>query len=545
MLHRGTRAMRLALALTAAFILAAAFWSGHIASAQELNWTGRITSLPAGGLLGTWNVAGRTFNATAATEFRQDKGPFAVGVCVEVEYVGASEPYNATKIASKSSDDCTAATPTPSQTPSATPSTTPSVTPSATPGAEVERYGRIDSFPAGLVGSWVVGGVTYTANNASEFKQENGAFAAGVCVKVHALTATTPATIREIETERDYRCGGQGGATPEAEIYGVLQSFPATLIGEWNVGGQVYVADAGTEFSQRNGPFAVGMTVKVHFSTDSAGVSRAREIETKYASDSGGRDDDGSGSFEGAEGHAYGIADSVPAGLVGAWSIGGVSYTATASTQFEQSDGALVNGARVKVEYYLGGGGERIAKKIESTSDTGGATAPGSTKVFGFVEKMPTGGLVGVWTIGNVDYTAGAGTKFKENNALLGVGAYAAVEYFVQNGQRIAHEIEAHVPPGAGPQTRVGTIDDKGGANGAASAADNAAALAADAATWVIGGVPYRVIPATAFNDTFGALDVGGTVVVNSYPAADGALVATQIRGVTLTTSLFIPVVRR
>jgi hypothetical protein len=405
----------------------------------------------------------------------------------------------------------------------------------------VERYARVESFPAGLVGQWVVGGVTYTAGSASEFKQENGAFAVGVCVKVHALTTTSPAAIREIETARDFRCSAQGGGddgTVEAEVYGVLQSFPANLLGEWNVGGAVYVADAGTEFKQENGSFAVGVTVKVHFTTGAAGANRAREIETKFAGDDNGSDDDGNGSYEGAEGHAYGIADSVPPGLVGMWNIGGVSYTATASTRFGQSDGALADGARVKVEYYLGSGGERIAKKIERTDDNGGATDAANTKVFGFVDKMPAGGLVGTWTVDNVDYVAGAGTKFKEENALLAAGGYVAVEYFVQNGQTLAHEIKAHVPPGAGAQTQFGTLDDKGGARGAGTAA-------AVAATWTIGGVRYSVIPATMFNDTFGALDVGGTVIVNSYPAADGTLVATQIRSVSLTTNLFIPAVRR
>ena len=141
----------------------------------------------------------------------------------------------------------------------------------------MERYGRIESFPPDLVGAWVVGGITYNATAGSEFKQEDGAFAAGVCVKVHALTTTTPATAREIETARDYLCGGTagtgetGGTAGEGEIYGVLQSFPANLIGEWNVAGMTYVAGASTEFVQANGQFAVGVTVKVHFSTDADG----------------------------------------------------------------------------------------------------------------------------------------------------------------------------------------------------------------------------------------------------------------------------------
>ncbi len=65
------------------------------------------------------------------------------------------------------------------------------------------------------------------------------------------------------------------------------------------------------------------------------------------------------------------------------------------------------------------------------------------------------------------------------------------------------------------------------------------------ATTWVIGGVSYSVIPATNFNDYFGSLNVGATAVVNSYKAADGTLVATQIRSISLTTNLFVPVIRR
>ena len=543
--HRVTRAARYAFATIAAIIFATAIWTGHTASAQQLNWTGLITTMPAGGSAGQWVVGGRTFTATAATDIREDKGPLGTGVCAEVEYVGTAEPFSATKIASKNSDDCGTATPTPTATPSPTPGggcevgcePAPTVTPSATPNGEAERYGRIDSFPANLIGEWVVDGVTYAATASTEFKQEDGSFAVGACVKLHALTTTTPAALREVETERAYRCDGQSGAGAEAEAYGVLQSFPANLIGDWNVGGMIYVADAATEFNQEGGPFATGITVKVHFSTDSAGVNRAREIETKFANDDDGSDDDGNGAYEGAEGHAYGIADSVPDGLVGAWSIGGVSYTATSATKFEQSDGPLVNGARVKVEYYLGAGGERIAKKIESTSDDGGAAAPANTKVFGFVNEMPAGGLVGTWVIDNVSYEAGAGTKFDESDAVLGVGAYVAVEYSVVNGQKVVHEIEAHVPPGAGPQTQFGKIDDKGGAT--------LAAASVRASTWVIGGVQYSVVPATSFNDFFGTLDVGSTAVVNSYTAADGSRVATQIRGVSMTHSLFIPTVRR
>ena len=517
--------------------LCALLWSGHVAWASEANLVGRVSTMPSGTLIGTWVVQGISFVTNGSTEFRQDKGAFAVGGCVEVEYVGAVQPFAATKIASKNGDDCSI---------SGTPTSTPSVTPS--PGIEQEAYGQVESKPTnGLAGAWVIAGVPYNAPASAEFKQRSGPLVVGACAKVHYATNTTPFTVRELESRPATDCGGAvptPGATPSAtpvsgsqgELYGVLQSFPTGLIGNWNIGGMTFVANASTEFKQERGSFMVGATVKVHFTVDSSGANLAREIETKFANDDNGHDDDGNGSFEGAEGHAYGLVESFPTNFTGAWRIGGIDYTATANTIFAQNDGAFAVGKQVKVEYYLGADGSRTARKIESTGDNGGATAPTRFKLFGFVKQMPANGLVGQWVIDNIAFVATTGSQFKPNNGLLGLGAYVAVEYSVQGGVNQVHEIETHIPPGAGPQTAIGRIDDKGGALTAA---------AVQATTWTIGGTSYTITPATDLNDLQSALDVGKTAIVNSYTAADGTLVATQVRGITLVASIYMPLVRR
>jgi hypothetical protein len=623
------RTSRHILAVIASVLLGAALWTGQAALAQEANWTGLVEVMPAGGGAGQWTVGGRTFAADAATELRQDKGPLAVGVCAEVEYVGTVAPFQATKIASKSADNCAAPpTGTPSETPTATPSETPTppalereaygtvtampapgfvgnwivggVTyaapagtefkqeagpllpgacvkvhyrdtttpftareietrvasdcdggatpdpsatpaPTATPTDEVELYGRVDSLPAGLVGPWTIAGVAYNATAATEFDQEDGPFAVGVCVKLDARTSTAPATLEEVETERDYRCGGPGSGAPggvagEGELYGLLQSFPTGFIGTWNIAGMSFVVTTTTELDQDAGPFVVGNTVKVHFTTGAGGVNLAREIETKLANDSDGSDDDGNGAFEGAEGHAYGVIDSMPANQAGVWVISGIGYTATAATRFEQNDGALALGARVKVEYFLNAAGGRTADKIETTNNDGEVEAPGHARFFGFVRLMPANGLMGDWTVDDANFVAGPTARFKEEHGLLGLGAFVAVEYAVVNGVNQVHELETHVPPGAGPLAGIGTIDDKGGTLAAASTR---------ATTWVVGGVSYAVTPATDLNDVQGALAVGSTAVVNSYPAGDGSRIATQIRGVTLGERVFLPAVVR
>lgn len=550
MFHRTNRTLpgRVALFVLIGILSSALLWSGRVAWAGDTNLVGRVNSMPTGTLIGTWVVQGVSFVTTSSTDFQQDKGAFAVGGCVEVEYTGAVQPFAATQIASKNSDDCNlSGTPTGTATPDGT--STP-VTPGATPSPENEQeaYGQVTSKPtSGLVGTWVIGGVTYNAPASAEFKQRSGPLVVGACAKVHYAGAATPFTVREIESRPASDCGGAvptpgatPGATPvsgsEGELYGVLQSFPTGLVGNWNIGGMTFVANASTEFKQERGSFTVGATVKVHFTVDSSGANIAREIETKFANDDNGSDDDGNGSFEGAEGHAYGQIESFPATLTGAWRIGGIDYTATASTRFAQNDGTFAVGQQVKVEYYLGADGSRTARKIESTNDNGGATAPTRFKLFGFVKQMPASGFVGQWVVDNITFVATTSSQFKAENGLLGLGAYVAVEYFVQDGVNQVHEIETHIPPGAGPQTTVGRIDDKGGALTAA---------ARQATTWNIGGVTYTITPATDLNDVQGTLEVGKTALVNSYTAADGTLVATQVRGITLVAAVYMPLVRR
>lgn len=580
------------------FMLLATAWSSQVAQADQSEWKGRIDAMPASGLQGDWVVAGKSFTATDSTEFRTDKGDFAVGVCVEVEYVGDAEPFTATKIASKNQDDCTGnGAPTPSATPSATPGAereayglvqsmpasgfvgawtiggvaydapagaefkqrhgplaigacakvhysgaaapftaheiesrpasdcSGTIPPTPTPGDEIEVHGRLDSFPAGLIGEWVVDGVTYTADANTEFKQKNGVFAVGVCVELHARTTTTLATLREIETERNHKCNGddQSGVIGQGELYGEVQSFPDGLIGEWNIAGITFLTDSATEFKQEKGPFAVGVTVKVHFVIRTNGDFYAREIETKSREPQ-------------KNGHAFGIVESIPANRLGVWTIGGVEYTANEQTRFKEKNGALEVGVRVRVKYTIDSTGQRIARKIETTKSQGGATQPNHLKVFGFVGQMPADGLIGEWTIDNMVYVTDASTKFKEEHGILGVGAYVAVEYRVDNGQNLVHEIETKVPPAAGTQTSIGVINNIGGVT---------AAAAIDEEVWRIAGVDYLITPATDLDDLATELEVGNMALIDSYQAANGTRVATQVRGVTITPTVYLPAVQR
>ncbi len=64
-----------------------------------------VESRPSAGLLGNWIIGGHSYIADASTEFRQDAGALATGVCADVEYLNTS-PYTALEIRSREADQC-------------------------------------------------------------------------------------------------------------------------------------------------------------------------------------------------------------------------------------------------------------------------------------------------------------------------------------------------------------------------------------------------------------------------------------------------------
>lgn len=499
-----------------------------------------VDQLPANGLIGVWLIGGIEYKVFPPTRLRQEKGPFMVGACVEVEYIQGTTPRVVTKLQTATASDCT-----PGGTPDATPTlipTAPTSLPTGTPGEEFALYGRVERFPDGLIGAWVIDGVTYTATDDTEFEQDHGAFAVGSCVKLHALTTTTPATLREIETESRFHCQPNDDNDDDdfqgrGELFGQLQSFPEGMIGEWNIGGLTFMVDASTRLEQRHGAFTIGATVKVQFVVDANGVNLARKIELKFANDHDGHDDDGNGSFDGAEGHAFGAIETLPADdLIGTWVIGAISYTVTADTRLLTVQGDFAVGARVRIHYFVTDDGQRVARKIMTTNEDSGADDASHFTLFAYVGAIPPAGYVGQWVLDNIAFVANGQTQFQEVNGVLALGAYVKVEYFIHDGRNVIHELETQVPPGAGDELTIGQIQSTG---------TNVVAAGVSGTTWVIGGKRYTVTPATDLNDLQSDLTVGATAAVNSYTAADGSQVATQILGVTLSNQLYLPIAER
>jgi len=127
----------------------------------ELEIIGTIDALPASGLIGTWQVAGRAVVVTAATELDAENGAFAVGIAVEVK--GALDATGAVDAAKVESKPGTGAS-----------------------EAPLEFFGTIDALPSsGLIGVWSIGGKLVNVTAQTIVEAEGLPLALGSVVEVN------------------------------------------------------------------------------------------------------------------------------------------------------------------------------------------------------------------------------------------------------------------------------------------------------------------------------------------------------------------------
>lgn len=485
---------------------------------ERPSFYGIIKGMPAGGMTGEWMIGDQTVMADEQTQFEQSAGPLAVDGCAKVKLVaeGSNVAY---EIESEHMSDCTGN--------------------GHDDGNEI--YGIVEAMPmSGTVGVWVVSGMQYTVTEQSEVKTEYGAFEVGKCVKIHLVPGTTD-MVRELETERSYKCSGGDDDSNDGiptigkgELYGELMSFPdpasGSLTGTWVVGTLTFSATERTEFSTKKGEFVVGGIVKVEFVILQDGTFLAREIKTAMAKH---EDDDDDHDSDRKEGHAYGMIEQLPeSGLIGTWIVAGVEYSVTERTKLHEEHGTFAISETVKIEFKVDSNGLRVAKEIELKSKSRHENE--DAKFVGFIDRMPETGFVGLWVVNGVEFSGTLKSKFEEDHGSFVVGAFVKVEYKTVDGVNLIHEMETEVPPGAGDDDTVGKIE---------SMDDNPTAAAVSVnATWVVDGKSFVVTPSTRVS---GGLAMSDTVWVNSYTATDGSQVATRIASVNLDNSLFLPAMSR
>src|SRR5512143_659419 len=107
-------------------------------------------------------------------------------------------------------------------------------------------------------------------------------------------------------------------------------------------------------------------------------------------------DDGGSGA------ELTGVVEALPSGaLVGDWTVAGKTVHVTASTEIDTGDGAPAVGAIVEVKGSAAQDGSIDAARIEVKAGApGGGNEPTETKIVGTIDALPSGTLVGDWTVG-------------------------------------------------------------------------------------------------------------------------------------------------
>lgn len=377
---------------------------------HDMSHTGVITNRPTD-IVGEWVIGDLSFEANNDTLIDEEHGSLELEACAKVDYISDGDKKVALKIESKEAMECDGG----------------HDDEDGDDDNHLQVYGHLDSFPTGLIGEWVVDGVTYTADANTEFEQEHGPFAGGGCVEVKYLPGASLLAL-EIETEHEYKCSDDG---PYTEIYGVLGSFPADLIGDWEVDGVIYTADAGTQFEQEHGPFFTGGCVEVKFLY---ATSQAIEISTEEPEECTGSDSEAEQKF-------YGFVEDIPNGWIGTWTIEGIEFVATAETEFEEDHGSFATGVCAEVEYY-DEAGVNMAMEIETESPyhCNGVTA--TNEAYGLIDSFPDS-LYGTWVIGSDNFVASVGvTEFEQEHGSFAEGACVKVKYYTDEGVNQAVEIE-------------------------------------------------------------------------------------------------------
>lgn len=401
-----------------------------------------------------------------------------------------------------------------------------------------DEYGRIISLPVETAGAaveaahsgsgglkreqfngeWVIDDKSYTVSDDTILVASHGRFELFKCVEV-TFAVENPGFALLIESKPDRKCGPPNSSTT---LWGAVTGIPddPAQLGVWTVGGEEIVVTAETVIKQSPGSedgIELGDFVVVRF-VDVDGTQIATLIQQIWPHKFG------YGWWTWRMGRAFGPIDALPdGGGVGMWEIAGVPYLVTDKTRLDDDGGAFAVGVNVKVEFFKMADGTRIARKVESTDDTGGGN--GQFRFVGVVDNKPFA-FVGNWIVGGAPFVADANTTFDENKGLLVVGAYVAVRYTIADDVRLATEIKTVIPPGGGGNKHFGRIERRGFSTMNVAAADGLAQN-----VWSIGGQEFVVTEGTLLDEGISALEEGQYALVDSYTDTDGTLVATSIEG--------------
>lgn len=216
-----------------------------------------IESLPSTiGRIGEWSIGGRKVIVTAATRFKTEKGPIAVGALVEVKgSLQTDGSVTANEIETKTGS-------------------------SGNGRSFSEFYGTIESLPGttGQIGIWMVSGRTVNVTTATFIEHPERGITAGARVEVKgSVQADGSINAARIEIKSG------AGSNNSGALYGKIETLPAAtnLIGDWIIAGRRVQVTAATIIERKYGTIAIGAFVEVYGSTQADNSINATKIEVK------------------------------------------------------------------------------------------------------------------------------------------------------------------------------------------------------------------------------------------------------------------------
>jgi hypothetical protein len=236
--------------------------------------------------------------------------------------------------------------------------------------------------------------------------------------------------------------GGGGTAGTVVSLLGPIEALPTSgLVGDWTVGGKtVHVTDA-TMVNQMAAPAAVGATVEVQGTLQSDGSIDALHLEVIPSRPPG--------PPTARPATLVGLIDALPAsGLIGDWTVRGVTVHVTSTTTVDQTDGSIAVGTAVLVHGTLQTDGSIDASSVEALKQPG--TPPKNVSFCGLIKSLPASGLIGDWTVDTVTVHVDASTTIDQSKGTPAANTPVRVSGVLQtDGSVNATEIVVN-PTGCG-----------------------------------------------------------------------------------------------
>jgi mRNA-degrading endonuclease toxin of MazEF toxin-antitoxin module len=506
--------------------------------------TGIITSLPANGLRGTWEVSGIEVEVTDQTKVHARVGLLVEGGWVKIKGQAREGRIIATQIKTtrskhflKLSGNLTSLTETEVTVDGITVDLSPTASirgnpqpgkrvkvkgvqsdadtflavlvqargggggpPVSSPGLVVRFTGEVEQLPpSGFYGEWKIAGSKVTVPPGAFIDEHKGSVAVGAFVEVTALLGRNNSlTAVLIVVTR----GGSNDDDDDddrgewVEFQGAIERLPDndddSLLGEWQIDGKQVHVDDKTEIKLNGQTVAVGKRAKVGGWRQVDGSVRAAHISLV-------EDRGRSTSFAG-------VIQALPENtLIGDWQIDNRVVTVSPTTELKNRHGDFVVGQRVKVS-----GRERDgvvhAEKIETLP------AP-EVQHSGRIVSFPPG-LVGDWLVGDKKVVSTGQTEFNQRHGAFAEGVLVKVKGTLQgDGSILAKKIETLPMP---------KIEHRGEILELPATADLVG-------LWRIGRYLFDVTSATELKNDLDDYAVGVTVKAKGRQRADGVVMAEKI----------------